>query len=154
MGRHEIAVEAAIDASPAAVFKVLADPTKIEQWLPNVTSVHHLNDKKHVGAERQIKIRIYNIPISSHQVITEYEPGKRFAWVHTHDIVEGEPFEMLQDIGTIFELKGRGNKTNLTATAHFTPNGLKARLAVPLIASDIKKQMRSALENLKRLCES
>ncbi|MBI2077882.1 MAG: SRPBCC family protein [Euryarchaeota archaeon] len=154
MARHEITVEDVIGASPAGVFKVIADPTKIDKWLPNVASAKHLNDKKHVGAERQITMRIHNIPISSHQVVTEYEPGKRFAWVHTKDVVEGEPFDMLQDIGTIFELTAKGKKTHVKATAHFSPNGFKARVAVPLISGDIKKQMQSALENIRRLCES
>ncbi|HLE48100.1 MAG TPA: SRPBCC family protein [Candidatus Thermoplasmatota archaeon] len=154
MARHEITVETVVSATPAEVFKVIADPSKVEKWLPNVTSAKHLNDKKHVGAERQITMRIHNIPIASHQVVTEYEPGKRFAWVHTKDMVEGEPFTMLQDIGTIFDLAAKGKKTHVTATAHFTPNGFKARLAVPLVSGDIKKQMQSALENIKRLCES
>lgn len=153
MGRHEIRVEADIAASPKNVYEILTDPAATAKWLPNVLRIKPTNTKKGVGATRAVAIRMGNTDLLSHQRVVVAKPGKKFAWVHDQDFVDDEKFDLLTDVGTVFELETEGAGTRLLATAHFEPKGLKAKLAAPLFTHDVKKQMTSALENIKRLAE-
>jgi len=153
MASHEITADTIIDATAARVFEIVSDPRRVQDWMPNVHDVKPLGAKKGVGAERSIHLRIGNMAILSHQKVTEHEPGKRFAWVHTQDTIDGKPFDFLEDLGTSFGLASKGKSTHVTATMHFTPKGLKAKIAMPLVTKDVKKQMHTALANLKRLAE-
>lgn len=143
-------------AAPAkTVYDILADPAKTVRWLPNVTDVKVTNAKKGLGATRTVAIRMGNSDLVSHQRVVIADPGKRFAWVHDQDFVDKERFDLLADVGTIFDLEPDGKKsTQVVATAHFEPKGLRARLAAPFFTHDVKKQMTSALENIKRLAET
>ena len=153
MGTHEIHAEMVVSAAPKKVYEILADPTKTVKWLPNVTEVTLTNTKKGVGATRIVAIRMGNTDLTSHQRVVTAEPGKEFAWVHDQDFVDEEKFHLLTNVGTIFRLHPDGKETRVVATAHFEPKGLRARLAAPLFTHDVKKQMVSALENIKRLAE-
>lgn len=154
MSRHEISVETKIEAPPTKVFRILSDPGRVPQWMPNASAAEPTNDKKGVGATRHVQLQVQRTVLESYQRIVEAEEGKRFAWVHERDLIDGKPFGMLEDVGTAFRLRGDGRRTRLTATSHFKPKGFKARLAAPLFTNDIKKQMRFALDNLKRLAEA
>lgn len=153
MGRHEIRVELLVAATPKKVYDILADPSKTVKWLPNVTSVKVTNAKKGVGGTRTASIRMGNTELMSHQRVVTAEPGKKFAWVHDQDFIDDERFDLLTDVGTVFELVAERNATRVIATAHFEPKGLRARLAAPLFTHDVKKQIASALENIKHLAE-
>ncbi|HEX9815407.1 MAG TPA: SRPBCC family protein [Candidatus Thermoplasmatota archaeon] len=154
MGRHEIRVEMRVSAPARTIYDILADSGKTVRWLPNVTDVKVTNAKKGIGATRTVSMRMGNTDLMSNQRVVVAEPGKRFAWVHDLDFVDQERFDLLTDVGTIFELEPDGKKaTQLIATAHFEPKGLRARLAAPFFTHDVKKQMTSALENIKRLAE-
>lgn len=143
-----------VAAPPKTVYEILADPAKTVRWLPNVTDVNVTNSKKGIGATRTVAIRMGNTDLVSHQRVVVAEPGKRFAWVHDQDFVDKERFDLLADVGTIFDLEPDGQtSTQVRATAHFEPKGLRARLAAPFFTHDVKKQMLSALENIKRLAE-
>jgi uncharacterized protein YndB with AHSA1/START domain len=154
MSRHEIQAQITIHASPDHVFKLASDTARTKDWLPNITSAKNHGTKKGVGAERDVQLKFHNYEIQSRQRITDHEPGKKFGWLHIEDKVDGEPFDLLDDIGTVLNFEPSGKKTQVHAVAHFKPRGLKARLAVPFIQKDIEKQMQIALENLKRICEA
>lgn len=153
MGRHEIEVEVKVDATPLRVYGILCDPSKTVLWLPNVSDVSVTNKKTGVGGTRIVSMRMGNTELMSHQRVVTAEPGKRFAWVHDQDFVDNEAFDLLTDVGTVFDLFASGNGTRLRATAHFEPKGLRARLAAPFFTHDVKKQIGAALENIKRLAE-
>lgn len=154
MSRHEVHAEIAVRAKPHHVFHVLSDTARIAEWMPNVTNAKNDGAKKGVGAERIVELRLHNHEITSVQRITAHSVGRQFAWEHVEDTVDGKRFDMIHDIGSRFELAPDGAGTKVVAVAHFTPKGIRARLAVPLISHEIKKEMRSALENLKRLAEN
>ena len=153
MGRHEIRVETKVHATPIRVYQILSDAEKTVRWLPNVSDVKVTNKKTGVGAKRTVAMRMGNTELVSHQRVVSAEPGKRYAWVHDQDFVDREKFDLLTDVGTVFELAPVGRRTRVTATAHFEPKGLSARLAAPFFTHDVKKQMNAALENIKRLAE-
>ena len=154
MGRQEIEVDVKVAAKPGRVYEILSDPKKTGHWLPNVTKVKTTNTKKGVGATRTVAMRMGNTNLLSHQRVVAAEPGKRFAWIHDQDFVDKEQFDLLTDVGTVFELKQEGRGTRVKAVAHFEPKNIAARLAVPLFTQDVKKQMNAALDNLKRLAET
>lgn len=154
MSRHEVDAEIIVRAKPHRVFHVLTDTARIAEWMPNVTAARHNGAKRGVGAERTVELRLHNHAITSVQRITAHEVGIRFAWEHIEDTVDGKPFDLIHDIGSRFELAPHDEGTKVKAVAHFMPRGIRARLAVPLISHEVKKEMHSALENLKKLAET
>ena len=149
----ELLSETTIEAPGSKVFEILSDPNRLEKWLPKVHNVKPIGAKVGVGAERSLNLDVGGMQLLSRQTVTHHEPGKRFAWEHTQDTLDGKPFDFLEHLGADFQLAPKGNATLVKANMHFTPKGIKAKLMMPLVVNEVQKQMDKALANLKKLAE-
>jgi uncharacterized protein YndB with AHSA1/START domain len=74
--RYEIEID--IEATPEAVWAVLADVERWPEWTPSMTLVRRLEDGP-FGVSSTARVRQPRLPQAVYTV-TEYEPGRAFTW--------------------------------------------------------------------------
>jgi uncharacterized protein YndB with AHSA1/START domain len=77
--RYEI--EVPVDASPEAVWAVLADVERWPEWTPSMTLVRRLQDGP-FGVGSTVRVRQPRLPQAVYTV-TEHDPGQAFTWTAT-----------------------------------------------------------------------
>ena len=129
-----------IDAPIETVWSVTQDVERWPEWTPTVTSVRLLTaGVLGLGSIARIK---QPLQPESEWVVTEFTPGKRFAWqttrsgltmLGTHDLAED----------------GRGTRNVLSVDA----NGPVALLLWPVLSFAMRKALADENTGLKRRCE-
>lgn len=153
MGLHEIKLDTTFKTTPDKVWAVLSDPKKFPKWVPHVTSVE-TKGKLTVGSEFVLKAKTTNHNMSTRAKVTELEPNKAIAWDHVEELLDGEPFDHVEETQQRFTLKAEGKGTRLGYHASFIAKSLKAKLGAKiLIATKLKPEMEKALDDLKDLVE-
>lgn len=155
MGRQELVLKSDVAAAPADVWKIVADPNTYHKWMPGVQKVD-LGATKAVqkGARFKLVTAVGTSKLVSDCEITGFDQERSFAWAHRKDVLDGEPFDMMKEARSEFEVQKKGDGTHLVARISFEPQGLRAKLAAGLFMNKtIKPQMEKALERLRKLVE-
>lgn len=153
MSRHEVTAEEQFAASPEKIFPIVADLSRLPDWMPTVKSAKVTGSKKGVGQEGVMHLRFHEADVEARSRTAEHQPSFRILW-ELHDLkVDGKPVALVEDLAFRFVLTPKAGGTRVAATARFTPKSLKVRLAAPLIGHEVKKQLHAALVNLKKLAE-
>lgn len=146
--------EETIHADVHQVWKTVSDVKEIPKWFPSCRSAELVDAKKPAkGVKRVLHLDIRGKDVRSEQEITEWEPTKRFGWIHLEDSVDGEPFEMIEEAGLHFQLEPTDDGTEVVAVAEWETKGFKAMLAAPLVKKVVADQTKECLGNLRRLLE-
>ena len=129
-----------IDAPIETVWSVTQDVEKWPDWTPTVTSVRLLSGAVlGLGAVARIK---QPLQPESARVVTEFTPGKRFAWQTTRS--------GLTMVGTHdLSAEGRGTRNVLSVDA----KGPVALLVWPVLRFAIRKALSDENQGLKCRCE-
>lgn len=155
MGRQELVLKSDVAAAPVDVWKILSDPTTYPKWMPGIQKVD-LGASKAMkkGAKFQVVSAMGSSKLVSDCEVTAFEPERAFAWTHRKDVLDGEPFDMMKEARSEFDLQKKGDGTHLVARISFEPQGLKAKLGAGLFMNTtMKPQMEKALERLRKLVE-
>lgn len=129
-----------IEASPEVVWEVTRDVERWPEWTPTVTSVRRI-DRGTFGPGSRARIKQPLQP-ESEWVVTEFEPGRRFAWetrrtglsmTGTHEIIP----------------EGSGTRSVLRVDAA----GVLARLLWPVLRPAVRRALFDENRGLKRRCE-
>jgi hypothetical protein len=68
-----------IEATPLAVWDVMAAVERWHEWTPSIISIHAL-DEHPFGIGSRVRIRQPKLP-AAEWTVTEHEPGRGFTWV-------------------------------------------------------------------------
>jgi carbon monoxide dehydrogenase subunit G len=131
-----------IRRTPEEVFAYLSDADKIPQWAP--AKVKLLTDGPvGVGSQFSQTASVLGQSLESVTEVTAYDKPKHYA---VKSISGPVPFEQR------FTLSPTEEGTKLDAVLEAEPGGL-FKLAQPLIAPAMHKQLKDVVNNLKRLLE-
>ncbi len=134
-----------IQRPPADVFARVADVETWPAWNETAREARITSPgRRGVGATFQLTGQVLGRPLQVDHVVTEYEPHHRFA----ARTLSG-PF---QATGT-YVLDPVDGGTRLTLVMEGEPGGAM-KLAGPMIARTIKKQIETQVDHLKRLLET
>jgi uncharacterized protein YndB with AHSA1/START domain len=139
-------VSRTLAASPAAVWKVLADPHHQPRWWPRVRRVEGVEDERFtqvLGTQRGKGIR-------ADFVVLEAQAPHRLRWAQE---LEGSPFErLLSEAETTFSLSAGGDTDGETLVVVELRQRLRgwSRLAPFLYKGAAKRQLEEALEGLEQ----
>jgi uncharacterized membrane protein len=140
----DIQIPVNIDRPVEEVYAYLSDLRRLPEWNTMVDEVVGFEPPVRVGSTHQLKLRLLGRRIEADQEVTELEPNRRAV------IKTGAPLSVT-DTWT-FESLG-ANQTRLTyATVGETKGFFK--LADPIVARIVKKQMTAQMETLKELLEA
>lgn len=139
-----IVKEAVINATPEKVFDYVSDLRKHPEWAQHDLQVTQTSTgPAAVGATYSSVAHQFGTQNET-QVVTEYQPGKSFA------------FEAKGSLGTArhaFELSASGNGTRLTKSMEIIKPTLMARVMALMIRSQTRKGLALDLERIKAKVE-
>lgn len=134
-----------VEKSPAEVFDFVATGFFEHHplWDPAITELtNHTPGPVGVGTKGTEVRRFMGGRQSADFEVTEFEPGRRFAWVNTSG-----PLALNRAYS--FEASDRG--TQLAFDFDSTPKPLPMKLLFPLVKRTIASQVRTNIGNLERL---
>jgi uncharacterized protein YndB with AHSA1/START domain len=130
-----------IDAPIETVWSVTHDVERWPEWTPTVTSVRLLSaGVLGLGSVARIK---QPLQPESEWVVSEFTPGRRFAWQTTRN---GMTMVGTHDLSP----EGRGTRNVLSVDA----SGPVAMLLWPVLRFAVRKALSDENHGLKRRCET
>jgi uncharacterized membrane protein len=139
-----VEITVTIDRPVEEAYAYLGDLRNLTEWNSVVDEVVGAEHPMRVGSKHQLKLRLLGRRIEADQEVTELEPNRRVV------IKTGAPLSVT-DTWTFEDLGA--NQTRVTyATVGETKGFFK--LADPIVARVVKKQMTAQLETLKELLEA
>ena len=133
-----------IDRPVEEVYAYLSDVARIPEWNSMVDEVVPSDTPLHVGSTAQIKMRLLGRRIEATMEVMELEPNRRVV------VKTGAPISVTDTY--TFEALGE-NRSRLT---YHTVGDTKGffKLADPIVARVVKKQLTAQLETFKELLEA
>jgi uncharacterized protein YndB with AHSA1/START domain len=138
-----------IDASPARVWELVADPYNLPRWWPRTTRVEDVRASEGDGPEGWTTVMTTErgTPVRADYRCSAFEPGTRLRWEQE---VEGTPFERILNRSAVeIALAPQGEATNVTLTLDEALRGL-ARLGSAMIRGAAKRRLDDALDGVER----
>jgi uncharacterized protein YndB with AHSA1/START domain len=127
------------------VFTVLSNPANDPTWSSAVVEAEQTSPGPiGVGTTARFVSKLLGRRITTDWEITEFEPNQRFV-----ALSNSRPFPV--QVSMTFQPTEGGTRVSVTYEAE--PAGI-LKLTVPLFVSMGKRQLQSALDNLKRLMEA
>ena len=141
-----IAESIVIDRPAQEVFAFVSDHTNAPRWQRGVLDVHRETEGPIGVGTRHTLVRAFmGRRMEASNEFTEYEPNRLVSFKITADSVAAQGWY-------IVELAGSG-RTKLTSRIEMQPSGL-IRLAQPLMAASLSREVVANLSDLKRLLEA
>ena len=138
-----------IDAAPSAVWEVLIDPDRVQEWMPEVVSYKTNADQgPGVGTKSTMSIKEGSKVVDYETEILTYEPNDRMVIEMRGGNLGSNPMQVS------YTLAPAGNKTTLTYCADWKPGALMLRLILGLMSPLIRwAGGRKATKTLARLAD-
>jgi len=135
-----------IDRHRDAVFDVLTDVEKLPLWQSGVVQSRAISQGPvRPGFQFAETVKVGFWKVDTVCTVTEVKPGQRYGF----EAKSSGPVEY----AGFFELQPVASGTRLTVNATARLKGIW-RLLEPLLSSDIKRETRTEMANLKRLIEA
>jgi uncharacterized protein YndB with AHSA1/START domain len=137
-----------IDASPARVWDLVADPYSLPRWWPRTTRVEDVReDGGGLHAWTTVMTTGQGTPVRADYRCAALEPEARLRWEQE---VEGTPFERILNRSAVeIALVPEGGATKLTLTVDETLRGL-ARLGAAMIGAAARRRLDEALDGIEQ----
>jgi uncharacterized protein YndB with AHSA1/START domain len=139
-----VEITVTIDRPVEEAYAYLGDLRNLTEWNSVVDEVVGAEHPMRVGSKHQLKLRLLGRRIEAAQEVTELEPNRRVV------IKTGAPLSVTDTF--TFEALGE-NRSRLTYLTVGETKGF-FKLADPIVARVVKKQMTAQLETLKELLEA
>lgn len=142
-------VERVINATPEAIFALLADPSRHHE-IDGSGTVHDAKntpERVKLGDEFGMDMK-RGIPYSTHNVVVEFEDNRRIAWQHT----TAGPIGTILGAGALwrYELEPSGERTRVRETWDISRvRWFKPVLRLGRARQDTRKSMEKTLENIE-----
>jgi uncharacterized protein YndB with AHSA1/START domain len=133
--------EVEIDRPAHEVYEALNDPDLAPRWSGVVVSAD-VEGETEVGQEFTITGRFLGVGVDMHCEVTEHDPPRCYAYRSE------DPIRMTLES----DLEAIDGRTHLEMTVDVDPGAL-FRLAGPLFARKVRKQLEADLRSLKELLE-
>jgi uncharacterized membrane protein len=143
-----ITVEKSIGINRAAevVFAYVSDHTNAPSWQRGLLEVRRATEGPIGVGTRHTLVRTFmGRRMEAGNEFTEYEPNRRVAFKITSSSVAGEGSYVVEQAGS--------GSARLTARIEMQPSGLM-RLAEPLMAASLRREVEANLIDLKGLLEA
>jgi carbon monoxide dehydrogenase subunit G len=144
-----VRIERTVDiaASPQAVYDVVMDPARLEEW---VTIHHHLEDapngRLRKGSKMTQYLRIAGKKFKVRWTVVENDPCVRVVW-------EGRG-PVASHARVVYELEGNGAGTRFSYLNEYDlPGGALGRIAGRAVSRVTQKELEGSLQRLKSLVE-
>jgi carbon monoxide dehydrogenase subunit G len=138
--------EVLLRAPPDRVWEVLTDWERQASWMPDVAWVRVLGQERAVGAQVQVRMKVFGIPLATDMLrVTAWEPPRRLA-IHHEGVVIGVAEWRLEAV------EG-GTRFTWLEEVRMPPPILGA-LSLLLYSPFQRFMLRRSIRNLKRLVES
>ena len=129
---------ATIDAPPAAVWELLIDPNRVQEWMPEIISYHTDDQEPAVGTISTMKVKEGSKEVEYITEILEYEPVEHLVVEMRGGSLGPNPMRIGYDVeptnSAIDHMtSGTRDQTALTYRADWEASGLFMTLMVPLI---------------------
>lgn len=136
-----------VDASPAVVWELIADPYNLPRWWPRTTRVEDVHDDDGPSSWTTVMTTERGTAVRADYRCSELEAGARLHWEQE---VEGTPFErILKRSAVEIALAPADGATKVTLTLDETLRGL-ARLGAAMIGGAARRRLDEALEGVER----
>jgi uncharacterized membrane protein len=135
-----------IDRPAAEVFAYVSDHTNAPRWQRGLLEVRRATDGPiGVGTRHTLVRSFMGRRMEASNEFTQYEPNKLVAFNVTSDSVAAMGWYVVEPAGS--------NRVRLTSRIEMRPSGL-TRLAEPLIAASLRREVEANLTDLKVLLEA
>lgn len=137
-----------IDASPARVWELVADPYNLPRWWPRTTRVEDVRDcDDGVRSWTTVMTTERGTAVRADYRCSELEAGTRLRWEQE---VAGTPFERILNRSVVeIALAPADGATKVTLTLDEALRGL-ARLGAAMIGGAARRRLDEALEGVER----
>jgi len=141
-------------APPDRVWPLLADLSRLNEWLPvkaEITlppGVTQVAQGVIVGVKRQTQLGMVDLE----QVFGLCDAPRMLSWRNQHERLDGKSITQIKDFATTISLIGEaGARTRITVRSAWTPVGIMGTAASALMRPRMQKEFEQALENLEKL---
>ena len=132
-----------VDAAPAAVWELVADPHHLPRWWPQVQRVEEVTGDAWTKVLRTPKGNTVRADFTR----VETEPGRRLVW---RQEVEESPFEQILDEAvTTVSLTAEGDATRVELLSHQELQG-RYRVGGFLLKRATRRQLDEALDGIEQ----
>lgn len=150
-GRREAAASASIPAVPEDVFRAVTDIESMPRWWPRVKAGMVI-DGDELGREQVVKIDWGRQEGAIRQVVTDWEPGRRYAWKVTGEAADGTDLPPLVNTRVVITIERDGTSgSRVEIRGFFDPVGGRGVLALRQISRLARGSYRKALRNLREV---
>jgi carbon monoxide dehydrogenase subunit G len=134
-------------ATPEAVYAVIMDPARLEDWVTIHESLEDApNGRLEHGSQMTQRLALAGRGFTVHWTVVENEPARRVVW-------EGRG-PMRSSAGVTYELEPRDGGTRFTYTNEFAlPGGPLARIAGEVVKRATTGESDRSLARLRALVE-
>lgn len=160
--KREAEAEMRIPASPAHVWRVVSDVTRVAEWWPRALGGTVLGDsgladtaqegemveREDVGREQQVRLQWGRREGVVTQRVSQWEPGARYGWIVIGESVDGKELTPLTHTSVTIELHRDGPQTRVVIFGAFEPHGPKGTLALRQVVKLARSTYRKALKML------
>jgi uncharacterized protein YndB with AHSA1/START domain len=141
----ETGISVTIERPPEAVFAALTDVAAHTDWARGPDEITDISDNPvRLGTSWQQATRMLGKRLVSTMVVNAYEENRKFGFG------SGKPFGM----HILFDLEPVSGGTNLHMNGGGEVDGFFGKLALPILARSMERQMESDLQSLKAILEA
>ena len=134
-----------IHATPARVFRTVADPEEFQRAIPGGSQVEYLTPSRTgVGVKFRATRLMKGKPTTFEQEVTEFVPNEKIRLVN---ITHGTVWD------STFSVRAESGGTVLTLTMDARAEQLLARVMTRLIAGILQKALDTDMDAVKAYCE-
>lgn len=149
VARHRV-----VDASPDAVWRVIAPVERLPRWLSGVESAALLSGPAEgVGRRHRLVRLLYGREVQVEQEVAVWEPGRVLSLRHVREVVEGRDSTGVRNFHTTVALSPQGQKTRVSVEYRWD-----SPLGIPFVQSLMAgrvmgKELRETLRNIEKLAK-
>jgi uncharacterized protein YndB with AHSA1/START domain len=148
----EVTAERVVAAAPEAVWRMVSDPDELPRWFGFAERVEVLEGEG-VGQKRRQHGHWGKKPSEVDQELTAYEPGRRLAWRHLAERLDGKPaprFAASTDFTIELSPEPRGTRVRLRSAQEpaSKPRGLVMKA---FGRRELQGTLTSSLDALERV---
>lgn len=150
----EVERERTIHASPERVWAVVDDPDRFGEWFTFGERMEILEGQA-LGRRQRLHGRWGRKRSEIDQTVVTYEPGRRIAWRHDEERLDGKPApRFARDTEFAIQLEPAGRETVVRLRSRQVPASRPRGLAIRMFGSrDVARNMERSLNRLAQAVE-
>jgi uncharacterized protein YndB with AHSA1/START domain len=155
MGDIPVGRRRRVDASPEHLWALIDDPAQLSRWFGFAERIEIIEGSG-LGRRQRLYGRWGRKPSEIDQVVTEYDPLRRFGWRHVEERLGGKPApKFAADTHFVIELHPDGDGTVVELKSTQVPAGTLRGLVMHLFGKrEVTQHMERSLDELARVAVS